>query len=127
MTDMHCSVCQSSETTLSFDLGDIPLCDALSESKSIASSAPSFPITVQTCKICCHSELITKPPEDIIYSNYTYRSSGSPGLPSHFQSYADYLVHPHLSTETRRLIFLILVVMMAYLHLLWLNMDLGLP
>ena len=86
---MDCSVCGSSEGRIITDFGNVPLCDNFYIEKDRAVESPKFPIQIQLCKKCGHSELTVKPPEDLIYADYTYRTSLSPLLKEHFKEYAN--------------------------------------
>jgi 2-polyprenyl-3-methyl-5-hydroxy-6-metoxy-1,4-benzoquinol methylase len=86
---MACSVCGSSDQKLIIDFGEIPLCDDIREAKVQALYVPQFPVKVLSCSACNHSELQVKPPEELIYSNYTYRTSLSPLLDDHFYKYSN--------------------------------------
>ncbi len=86
-----CSVCGTPSGDPEFSYGPIPLCDSYSDSAATAASAPKFDISVVRCTKCNHSELLEKPPEEIIYSDYTYFSRMSPDLDQHFTSYAKWM------------------------------------
>ena len=85
---MDCTICGSNDITVITDFGEVPLCDNFSEDQRTAIETPRFPIKIIQCNKCTHSELTVKPPEELIYSNYTYRTSLSPLLDKHFDGYA---------------------------------------
>lgn len=88
-----CTVCGSTSESTKVNYGPVPLCDDFQYTESGAKNAPAFGISVVTCPNCSHSELVEKPPEDIIYANYKYFSSNSPDLDSHFTDYAAWIVN----------------------------------
>jgi len=85
---MKCSVCDFEHENQVIDFGQIPLCDALKESSEDAKLVTSYAVEVVKCPECGHSELVVKPPEEEIYSHYTYRTSLSPTLEEHFAKYS---------------------------------------
>jgi 2-polyprenyl-3-methyl-5-hydroxy-6-metoxy-1,4-benzoquinol methylase len=84
---MNCSVCDGQSDKV-FTYGEVPLCDAYMADPIKALGAKRYPIDLYACGSCGHLELATKPPEREIYSEYIYRSSHSPDLSRHFDSYA---------------------------------------
>ena len=96
---MRCSVCGFDHKNLVIDFKDIPLCDALKHSKQEAIQVTKYPVEVVNCPSCGHAELIIKPPEEEIYSNYTYRTSLSPTLDEHFDKYSVDLISLYQKTN----------------------------
>jgi len=97
---MSCSVCKSSKQEIVLDLGAIPLCDDISDTLSEARITPSYEVRILRCDACDHCELEHKPPEDYIYSTYTYRTSLSPTLNEHFSLYASSLIAEYINKPT---------------------------
>ena len=89
---MKCSVCDFEHENQVINFGQIPLCDALKDSSEDAKLVTSYAVEVVKCPKCGHSELVVKPPEEEIYSNYTYRTSLSPTLEEHFGKYSESLL-----------------------------------
>ena len=89
---MKCSVCDFEHENQVINFGQIPLCDALKDSSEDAKLVTSYAVEVVKCPKCGHSELVVKPPEEEIYSNYTYRTSLSPTLEEHFAQYSESLL-----------------------------------
>jgi SAM-dependent methyltransferase len=90
---INCTVCGSTSQSTKVNYGPVPLCDDFQDTEKEAKNASAFAISVVTCPNCNHSELLEKPPEDIIYANYKYFSSNSPDLDSHFTNYASWIVN----------------------------------
>ena len=86
---MGCSICGSLKQLEILDFGPIPLCDNIKSTEEEALHVERFSVKVLNCNNCGHSELEEKAPEELIYKNYTYRTSFSPILDEHFSLYAN--------------------------------------
>lgn len=84
---MNCSVCGNDSIRSILDLGEIPLCDDIKDSRDKARQMTLYPMIVNECDSCKHCELSYKVDESLIYSGYLYKSSDSLTLQKHFKSY----------------------------------------
>ncbi len=96
---MNCSICYSLNLEEVLNLGEISLCDKICAEKVSALGVKKYPVTLCQCKDCGHAELKEKPPEDEIYSNYTYRTSLSPELEIHFSQFSDEIINLNSNTK----------------------------
>lgn len=91
-----CRLCGNGLLARIFMLPSLPPVDDY-RPKGADLSRERFDISPHLCLSCGHVQIVTVVDPRILYENYTYHSSSSPDLDSHFTSYADKLMR--ISTE----------------------------
>ena len=81
-----CRLCEASELELVLKLTPTPIVDAYFSEKR---TQEIYPLDVFLCRHCGHVQLLDVINPEILFGNYTYVTSGSPGLVEHFRHYAD--------------------------------------
>ena len=85
----HCLCCNSDELILTLDLGHQPLANDFRPPYSL--EPETFPLALNTCKKCWHSQLSHCVSRELIFSNYTYASGTSTTLAHYFKWFAENL------------------------------------
>jgi 2-polyprenyl-3-methyl-5-hydroxy-6-metoxy-1,4-benzoquinol methylase len=81
-----CRLCSSPDLEVVLKLKDSPLCDAyLTQNKK----QHFYPLELNKCSECDFVQLNTVVSPEIIYRDYIYVTTSSPGLQTHFANYAD--------------------------------------
>lgn len=57
--------------------------------QSLGDAQPKYPLDVFLCRACGHVQLLDVIDAGVLYNDYIYTTTNSPGLPEHFQRYAD--------------------------------------
>ena len=81
-----CKLCKSKDLSEILSLKDSPLCDEYLKTKN---TQVLYPLALNLCNICGFIQLTHVVPPEIIYKNYIYITTSSPGLKTHFQKYAE--------------------------------------
>jgi len=81
-----CPFCGSSDLHLIADYGETGLCD---DYRQTASPVTTYPLRLLLCKNCLLSFIDCVVDPSLIYEDYIYLTSSSPGLQAHFKNYAD--------------------------------------
>lgn len=81
-----CRLCKNEEIETILYFGLSPLANSYPKSKSEEEDA--YPLTVVKCKSCGHVQLKQTINPQILFSNYSYASSDSPSLITHFHEFA---------------------------------------
>ena len=84
-TRKFCSLCKSKNLKTIFYFGNTPLANNLIKKKVIQKK---YPLTVQFCQSCKHTQLKNIINPKILFSKYLYMSSVSKDLKDHFSKYA---------------------------------------
>jgi hypothetical protein len=87
-----CRACASPDLELVFALKPTPVGDDYVSPDRLDEPQPSYPIDLYMCKRCGLAQIIDVIDPDVLYGNYIYVTQSSPGLNSHFQSYAEHVV-----------------------------------
>lgn len=82
----ECLACGESELNLFCDLGYQPLANDLKESADQKETL--YPLAVNVCKNCYHSQLTVSVDKDLLYKNYLYVSGTTKTLSDEFDSVA---------------------------------------
>lgn len=88
----HCSLCYSNDLEVVIGLNDSPIADSYSASSIESQKRQKYPLRVNHCAKCGHLQLSHHIPTDVLYGNYTYRSSISKPLLKHFENYTEHLI-----------------------------------
>lgn len=85
---VSCSICLKNELEPVIDLKETPIADAYLNDAELSISAVRYPLIVNYCNNCGHLQLSHHLPTKLLYENYTYKSSISNSLLTHFSEYA---------------------------------------
>ena len=83
-----CRLCDGRNLKLVLPLAQTPLADAFIPSERLNEVQNLYPLDVYLCLDCGHVQLLDVINPEILFCNYIYESSSSPGLNDHFQKYA---------------------------------------
>jgi hypothetical protein len=86
-TITSCRLCKKNELEIVMDFGLSPLANSYPSSQT--DNEDVFPLTVSKCRSCGHVQLNETVNPEILFSEYSYASSDSPSLVSHFKEYAN--------------------------------------
>mgnify|MGYP001255972045 CR=1 FL=1 len=85
----NCRLCDSSNTDLCFDFGEVPLGNNLVDSMDDSLNVDKYPLNVRRCNVCHHFQLgVAVDPEKLYATNYTYLSGVGKSFIKHFSEYA---------------------------------------
>jgi SAM-dependent methyltransferase len=87
-----CRLCKSSKVLLALKLTDCPPVDAFVTKERLNQSQPVFPIDLYLCAECGHAQLLDVVSPDLLFGDYIYTTSSSPGLVAYFREYASHIV-----------------------------------
>ncbi len=82
-----CRLCASDKLNSILEIGDCAPGDLYMNTKKDSLSLAKFPLVVNQCQDCGHTQLSFFVDPAIIYSKYIYRTSDSLGLNEHFRRY----------------------------------------
>jgi len=82
---LTCRLCKSKNLEEKLNFKDSPLCDEYLKKKQ---TQKFYPLALNLCKSCDFVQLSHVVPPEIIYKNYIYVTTSSPGLKKHFMKYA---------------------------------------
>lgn len=86
----ECRICKSKNLESYLDLGNMPLVNRVIEEKDI-SSEKKYPLNVLFCRDCNLSQLSIVVDPEVLFRNYTYRSSISDSFKRHCSNLAEEL------------------------------------
>lgn len=86
---LNCRLCNSTHLDLALQLTPTPPVDAFIPKEKLTVLQDSFPLDLFLCQDCGHAQLLDVVDPNILFGNYIYDTSSSPGLIGHFQRYAD--------------------------------------
>jgi len=90
-TRSDCRVCGSRDLQTVIDFGPIPLAGGFLRPEEIEDNR-SYPLTLVRCRSCTLMQVLEVVDPEIIFRNYSYASSTTRTLISHFEEMAGYLV-----------------------------------
>lgn len=86
----RCRLCDSSSLSLAIPMKPSPVGDAFVKDKAIRQAL--YPLDVYICENCGHLQNLDIVDPNILFGNYTYKTSHSMGLIKHFEEYAAHVV-----------------------------------
>ena len=94
MTSQHhhresCRLCDSRHLTLAVPLAPSAIADAYLPPELAESSRTRYPLDLYLCRECGHVQLLDVVSADLLFREYTFRTSSSTGLVDHFRNYAE--------------------------------------
>ena len=84
-----CRLCDSSELELVLALTPTPPVDAYVEPSKLDEPQPAYPLELFACSDCGHAQLLDVVSPELLFGDYIYETSSSPGLVAHFRRYAE--------------------------------------
>ncbi|MCG2586664.1 class I SAM-dependent methyltransferase [Massilia sp. TS11] len=87
-----CRLCGSTDLELVLPILPSPIGDAFVSQAELDQPQPLFPLDTYLCKACGHVQNLDIVDPEILFRNYTYRTSASMGLVDHFRKYAAHVV-----------------------------------
>ncbi|GAB2861240.1 class I SAM-dependent methyltransferase [Pseudoduganella ginsengisoli] len=87
-----CRLCGSTQFELVLPIKPSPIGDAFVKADQLNEPQELFPLDTYICLDCGHVQNLDIVDPDILFRNYTYRTSSSLGLVQHFQEYAKAVV-----------------------------------
>lgn len=88
----YCLLCGAEDLVLALPMAASPLADAYEPAERLGEEQPLYPLDLYLCRSCGHLQLPTVVDPDLLFRNYRYVTSSSPGLVDHFHRYADAVV-----------------------------------
>lgn len=89
-----CRCCESSNLTCVIDFGEQPLANSYHDGKT---KLPEYPLALNLCKNCFHSQLSVAVDPDEMFKNYVYLSGTSKTLNNFFESFAEMVISETVS------------------------------
>lgn len=83
-----CRLCGSLKLELALPMRPSPIGDAYVTPQELSIVQESYPLSLYLCHDCGHLQLPHVINPEILFGNYIYRTSTSPGLVEHFKKYA---------------------------------------
>jgi len=83
-----CRLCEGSDLTLVLQLTPTPPVDAYVPAAKVHETQEVYPLDLFLCRSCGHVQLLDVVHPDLLFGNYIYETSSSPGLVEHFREYA---------------------------------------
>lgn len=87
-----CRLCGGADLALVLPLEPTPLADAFLPPARAAESVDRYPLDLHMCRACGHVQLLTVIDPQLLYRDYVYLTSSSPGLVEHYRAYAAQVV-----------------------------------
>jgi SAM-dependent methyltransferase len=87
-----CRLCGSRNLQVVLSLAPTPIADDYVPADRLAQKQEHFPLDLALCKDCCHTQILDAVNPDLLFRNYTYRTSVSLGLVDHFRKVAERLI-----------------------------------
>lgn len=84
-----CRLCEAAELKLVLQLTPTPPVDAYVPPERLGEYQEVFPLDLFLCLRCGHVQLLDVVNPDLLFGNYIYQTSSSPGLVDHFRLYAE--------------------------------------
>ena len=84
-----CRLCEAPDVELVLHLQPTPPADAYVPADRLKEPQDSYPLDLFFCRRCGHAQLLDVVDPKVLFQDYLYISSSSPGLEDHFQSYSD--------------------------------------
>ena len=83
-----CRLCESADVELVLKLTPCPPVDAYIPGSRLHEKQEAFPMDLYLCKACGHGQLLDVVSPKLLFGNYIYTTSSSPGLVEYFRDYA---------------------------------------
>ena len=91
-TEFHrrdtCRLCGSRDVELVLGLCPAPPVDAYVPADRLGEPQAAFPLDLFLCLACGHAQLLDVVPPDLLFGDYRYVTTSSPGLVEHFKKYS---------------------------------------
>ena len=84
-----CRLCQSADLELVLPLKPSAIADAYVPASRLNETQATYPLDVFWCHGCGHLQLLDVIDPEVLFRDYIYVTSSSPGLVEHFRKYAD--------------------------------------
>jgi len=84
-----CRLCGGNRLELALPLAASPIGDAFIPESKLNDFQDRYPLDIFLCGDCGHVQLLDVIDPKILYNDYIYTTTSSPGLPEHFKTYAD--------------------------------------
>src|SRR5215216_5666959 len=84
-----CRLCDSRDVKLALKLEPCPPVDAYVTQAQLHEKQEVFPIDLYLCQACGHGQLLDVVSPKLLFGNYIYTTSSSPGLVEYFRGYAE--------------------------------------
>ena len=84
-----CRLCDSRQLALAVPLAPSAIADAYLPPELAEVSRSRYPLDLYLCGDCGHVQLLDVVHPDVLFRNYTFKTSSSTGLVDHFRKYAD--------------------------------------
>lgn len=84
----NCRLCESEKLELALPMRPSPIGDAYVTKEELFNKQDSYPLSLHLCKQCGHLQALDVVDPNILFGNYIYSTSTSPGLVDHFKKYA---------------------------------------
>ena len=84
-----CRLCGDRDVELVLQLTPTPPVDAYVPPERLNILQEVYPLDLFLCHACGHAQLLDVVSPEVLYRDYIYVTSSSPGLVEHFQKYAD--------------------------------------
>ncbi len=90
-----CRLCQSTSLHCVLSLAPSPPADAFVVPAKAHLAQPCYPLDVYWCADCFHVQLLQAIDPQVLFRDYIYTTTSSPGLTAHFKAYAESVVATH--------------------------------
>lgn len=87
----HCRLCSGTSLRQVLPLEASPIADAYVPASRLTEPQPRFPMDLYQCDACGHVQLLDVVSPDVLFKDYFYNTSDSPGLVEHFRKYVEAL------------------------------------
>src|SRR5437868_14642484 len=84
-----CRLCGQEKLELAVPIRPSPVGDAYVSKDQLDSVQELYPMDLYLCMACSHLQLPYIVDPKVLFANYTYTTSSSPGLINHFESYCE--------------------------------------
>lgn len=84
-----CRLCDSRNVAMAVPMAPSAIADAYLPPQDAEASKVRFPLDLYLCSDCGHLQLLDVVHPDVLFREYTFRTSSSAGLIQHFRRYAD--------------------------------------
>ena len=84
-----CRLCGECDFELVLQLTPTPPVDAYVSAEQLDKLQETYPLDLFLCHACGHVQLLDVVSPEVLFGNYIYETSSSPGLVEHFRQYAD--------------------------------------
>ena len=88
----HCILCGRHELEVVFSLVPTPIADSYIIADQIDEVQSIYPLDIALCCACGHVQLSDVVNAELLYGEYLYKTTTSPGLKAHFDAYAGQII-----------------------------------